>query len=167
MTLTAKKSRKKKIVVSGFTAFLLFVLAFVIFLRQNFTTVEVKGPSMEPTFSEKDHVLVSKAYWLVGDLRRGDIVVVRREDGNGENIIKRINRLGGESVDFMNLPSNYTLAQGEFIVPEDEYYILGDNRPVSEDSREFGPISKSEIIGKVIIIRFGIPSGTTANASEE
>jgi signal peptidase I len=167
MARIAKKSTKKKVVVTGFTVFLLFVLAFVIFLSQNFTTIEVKGPSMEPTFKEKDHVLVSKAYWLVGDLRKGDIVVVRSRDVKGEYYIKRINRVGGESVDFMNLPDNYSLTDGEYIVPDGEYYVLGDNRPASEDSRVWGPVEKSEIIGKVIIIQFGFPSSRTATAKEE
>lgn len=160
-------SKKKKVVVTGFTAFLLFLLAFVIFLSQNFTTVEVKGPSMEPTFSEKDHVLVSKAYWLVGDLKQSDIVVVKSRDKSGELYIKRINRIGGESVDFYNLPQDYSLTNGEFVVPDGEYYLLGDNRPVSEDSRVWGPVEKSEIIGKVIIIKFGFPSSQSAKATSE
>ncbi len=156
-----RSSKKKKVVVTGFTIFLLCVLVFVIFLSQNFTTVEVKGPSMEPTFREKDHVLTSKAYWLVGDLKRGDIVVLRSRDKAGDYYIKRINRVGGEVVDFINLPDSYSITSGEFVVPEGEYYVLGDNRPVSEDSRAFGPVKKSEIIGKVVIIRFGFPVSAT------
>ncbi|MFM9872474.1 MAG: signal peptidase I [Fimbriimonadaceae bacterium] len=159
-------SRKKKVVVTGFTAFLLLVLLFVIFLSQNFKTVEVKGPSMEPTFVEKDHVLTSKAYWLVGDLKRGDIVVVRARDKAGDYYIKRINRIGGESVDFMNLPENYSITNGEFVIPEGEYYLLGDNRPVSEDSRVWGPVERNEIIGKVVIIKFGFPSNQTVKAKD-
>ncbi len=159
-------SKKKKVVVTGFTVFLLFVLAFVIFLNQNFKTVEVKGPSMEPTFYEKDHVLTSKAYWLVGDLKKGDIVVVRSRDKSGDYYIKRINRVGGETVDFTNLPENYSITNGAYVVPEGSYYLLGDNRPVSEDSRIWGPVAKNEIIGKVVIIKFGLPSNQTAKAKE-
>lgn len=160
-------SKKKKVVVTGFTVFLLFVLAFVIFLSQNFTTVEVKGPSMEPTFYERDHVLVSKAYWLVGPLKRGDIVVIKSEDKAGEYYIKRVNRLPGETVDFYNLPQDYSLTNGEFVVPDGQYYVLGDNRPVSEDSRVWGPVDVGEIIGKVIVIRFGLPGSTKANAESK
>lgn len=160
-------SKKKKVVVTGFTVFLLFLLAFAIFLLNNFTTVEVKGPSMEPTFFEKDHVLVSKAYWLVGDLKRGDIVVVKSPKTEGELVIKRINRVGGEPVDFFNLPQDYSLTNGEYTVPDHEYYVLGDNRPVSEDSRTWGPVDKDEVIGKVIIIRFGFSSSASAKAKSE
>jgi signal peptidase I len=163
----SRTSKKKKVVVTGFTFFLLFMLLFVIFLSQNFKTVEVKGPSMEPTFTEKDHVLTSKAYWLVGDLKRGDIVVIRARDKSGDYYIKRINRIGGEAVDFINLPENYSFTNGEYIVPPGEYYVLGDNRPVSEDSRVWGPVEKDEIIGKVVIIKFGLPSTQNAIAKKD
>lgn len=166
-TAAKPASAKKKVVVTGFTVFLLFVLAFVIFLSQNFTSVEVKGPSMEPTFFEKDHVLVSKAYWLVGDIKRGDIVVIKSQDKAGEYYIKRVNRLPGESVDFYNLPQDYSLTNGEFVVPEGQYYVLGDNRPVSEDSRVWGPVDAGEIIGKVIVIKFGLPGSQRASAKSE
>jgi len=166
-TREKRSSKKKKVVVTGFTIFLLCMLAFVIFLSQNFTTVEVKGPSMEPTFKEKDHVLTSKAYWLVGDLKRGDIVVIRSRDEKGEYYIKRINRVGGETVDFINLPDNYSIINGEYVVPDDEYYVLGDNRPVSEDSRIWGPVKSDEIIGKVVIIKFGLPMAASSAAASD
>jgi signal peptidase I len=156
-TKSKPSTKKKRVVVTGFTVFLLFLLAFAIFLSNNFKTVEVKGPSMEPTFNEKDHVLVSNAYWLVGDLKTGDIVVIRGQE-TGEYFIKRINRVGGETVDFFNLPPDYSLTNGEYTVPEGSYYVLGDNRPVSEDSRAWGAVPKGDILGKVIIIRLGLPS---------
>lgn len=163
MALPRAKSSKKKIVVRGFTAFLFFVLAFVIFFSLNFSSVEVRGASMEPTFSTGDHVLVSKAYWLVGNIKQNDIVVVRGREKSGEYYIKRVYKTGGETVDFFNMPAGWSILNGEFVVPDGQYYVLGDNRPVSEDSREWGPVENKEIIGKVIIIRFGMAK---ANASE-
>lgn len=118
---------------------------------------------MEPTFSTGDHVLVSKAYWLVGNIKQNDIVVVRGREKSGEYYIKRVYKTGGETVDFFNMPAGWSILNGEFVVPDGQYYVLGDNRPVSEDSREWGPVENQEIIGKVIIIRFGMAK---ANASE-
>ena len=151
-----KKGQKRKVVFTGFTVFLLFVLAFVLFFRQDFRMAEVKGPSMEPTFKNGDHVLVSKAYWLVGDLRPGDVVVIKPKDQPGEYFIKRIYATAGDKVDFYNIPDSWSIADGDYIVPADQYYVLGDNRPVSEDSRAWGPVERDSIIGKVIVLRPGI-----------
>ncbi|MCA0361476.1 MAG: signal peptidase I [Armatimonadetes bacterium] len=159
--------KKKKQVVRGFTAFLLFVLAFALMMLFNFRTVEVKGDSMVPTFNSKDHVLVSKAYWLVGEVKRNDIVVVKSRDVPNEYYIKRVYATGGDTVDLYNTPEGWSPFEGEveYKVPAGEYYVLGDNRPVSEDSREWGPVKLDEILGKVIVLRFGVPA-TQAQAKE-
>jgi len=117
---------------------------------------------MEPTFNTGDHVLVSKAYWLVGDIMQNDIIVVRSRDKSGEYYIKRVYKTGGETVDFYNMPANWSITNGEFIVPERQYYVLGDNRPVSEDSRTWGPVQLNEVIGKVIVIKFGFMEAKAA-----
>lgn len=109
--------------------------------------------------------MVSKAYWLVGDIKKNDIVVIKRLS-DGEILIKRVYAMGGEKVDFYNVPENWSLTQGEYRVPDGEYYLLGDNRPVSEDSRHFGSVTPQEIVGKVIAVRMGLPSNATANAKE-
>lgn len=137
---------------TGFGAAMLGVLAFAVFFLLNFTTVVVSGGSMLPTFKTGRRLLASKAYWLVGSLRRDDIVVVREKDGKGY-FIKRIYRLAGETVDMVNVPRAplWTLAQGPFVVPPNTVYVLGDNREISSDSREFGPVELSRIIGKVVV----------------
>lgn len=109
---------------------------------------------MEPTFNQGQRLLVSNAYWLVGGIKKNDIVVVKSND---EFIIKRVYALEGETVDLFNIPENYSLTEGEYKVPPGKIYILGDNRPMSEDSRQFGPVDRSEILGKVIVIGFGFP----------
>lgn len=149
-----KPTRKRKVLLTGFGIFLLSVLAFAVFFFFNFHTVEVKGPSMEPTFNQGQRLLVSNAYWLVGEIKKNDIVVVKSND---EFIIKRVYALEGETVDLFNIPENYSLTEGEYKVPPGKIYILGDNRPMSEDSRQFGPVDRSEILGKVIVIGFGFP----------
>lgn len=131
------------------------VLAFAVFFLLNFKTVVVSGPSMLPTFKSGRRLLASKAYWLVGPLRRDDVVVVREADptaGTGY-FIKRIYRLAGETVDMVNVPRTYKLAEGPYKVPAGTVYVLGDNREVSSDSRELGPIELTRIIGKVVVVR--------------
>lgn len=157
-----RPSRRRKAVFTGFGVFLLFVLVFVVFFSFNFKTVEVKGASMEPTFHNGQRLLVSSAYWLVGSLKRNDIVVVQNQ--NNEFIIKRVYAVGGDTVDWYNAPENWSLVNGEYVVPQNQFYLLGDNRPLSEDSREFGPVPANEIIGKVIVVGFGKPPELTAQA---
>ena len=151
-----KKARKRKVLFTGFGVFILFVLAFVIVFYANFTTVQVTGESMEPTLNNGQRVLTTRAYWLVGDIRRNDVVVMRMP-GTGTPIIKRVYAMSGEAVDFYNVPDDCDLARGEYRVPEGTIYVLGDNRPASDDSRSFGPIPTAEVIGKVIRAEFGPP----------
>ncbi len=149
-------TKARKVVFTGFGVFLLFVLAFVLFFYWNFNTIEVKGNSMEPTFHSGQRLLISKAYWLVGDIRKNDIVVVKNVDG-GDTIIKRVYALPGQTVDFYNVPESYDFSKGEYKVPAGELYILGDNRPVSDDSRLFGPVKYGDVLGKVVRVQFGFP----------
>lgn len=125
------------------------ILAMTIFFYLNFTTVVVSGVSMEPTFHDKQRLLASKAYWLVGSLKEKDVVVVKQDEEN-DYIIKRIYKLPGEVVDWANVPGSYRLEKGEYRVPEGHVYVLGDNREVSEDSRKFGPVPIDHIIGKIV-----------------
>ena len=144
---------KKKIAITGFSFVLLAIFALVVFFKTNFEYVIVSGNSMEPTFMDKDKILTSRAYWLVGPIKDGDVVVVRNpeeEEARGY-LIKRVHRMGGEKVDFLNVPEDHRLADGEFVVPADSVYVIGDNRAVSEDSRKFGPVKKSDILGKYVI----------------
>lgn len=109
---------------------------------------------MEPTLSPGTKVLVSSAYWLVGEIQKGDVVVLRSPKDNSV-VIKRVYALDGETVDFLNAPENWSLADGEFVVPNGDIYVLGDNLPASEDSREFGPVEKRRILGKVLVYNQG------------
>lgn len=132
-----------------FGIYLLIALGFAIFYFLNFKTVVVHGQSMMPSLKNGQRILISKAYWLIGGIKRGDIIVMKDANPDGY-IIKRVYRLEGEIVDYANAPDNYSLSSGEYKVPAGHYYILGDNRPESEDSRLFGPVEDFRIIGKVV-----------------
>lgn len=129
---------------------MLFLLAAVIFFARTFFTVQVSGHSMDETFSNGQRLLATRAFWLVGDVRKNDIVVFRQEN-SPSLIIKRVYALGGEEVDWLVAPRDWPLRNGPYTVPAGEVYVLGDNPPESEDSRIFGPISPSQIVGKVVV----------------
>ncbi|MBL8049517.1 MAG: signal peptidase I [Chthonomonas sp.] len=133
----------------GFGVIMLFVLAAVIFIYRNFFTIQVKGRSMLTTFHEGERLLATRAYWLVGPIKRNDVIVIKGTTP-GEFWIKRVNRLGGETVDFLNIPSNYDFENGQYTVPTGTLYVLGDNLVESEDSRTFGPVPLDRVVGKVV-----------------
>ena len=124
-------------VITGFGAAMLGVLAYASFFYFNFKTVQVTGESMEPTFESGRRLLMSKAFWLVGPIQRNDIVVIKTPD-TGETLIKRVKGLPGDVIDFMDIPYSWKLVMGEYKVPAGTFYCLGDNRPVSQDSRDLG-----------------------------
>lgn len=128
---------------------LLGALLFLVFFFYNFQTVTVKGHSMEPTLRDNQRILVCKALWLVGQPKRGDIVVIRG-DRKGEYLVKRVAATGGEFVDYEIQPFEYDFTQGKFKVPEGYVYVIGDNLAASEDSRAFGPVPLERILGKVV-----------------
>lgn len=145
------KKRTRRL-YTGFTLILVLMLIFVALFYRDFQTIQVNGDSMLPTFHSGERLLVSKAYWLVGPIQRNDVVVIRTAKP-GEYLIKRVYRLAGEEVDFLNVPQDYQITQGKYIVPQGSIYVLGDNLPVSEDSRKYGPFDLDDVIGKVVLRR--------------
>lgn len=140
------------------------ILFIVIFYLVNSFLVEsyrVVGASMEPTYKEGDLLIILK---LKNDYKRDDVVILEK---GGEVYIKRILGLPGEHLEFA---SNRFLINGvvreplinsttenfETVISNNGYFVLGDNRSISKDSRVFGEIKEEEIIGKVILKYFNI-----------
>jgi signal peptidase I len=126
---------------------------------------EVEGSSMVPSLQADDEVLVGKWAARFGSLRPGDIVVVRREQEPDWVLIKRIIAVPGERIGFrdgLRLLSGKPAAE-PWLNPryqdltgldpvqlgDNEYFVAGDNRWDSRDSRSFGPVRRSEIVGRV------------------
>jgi signal peptidase I len=124
--------------------------------------VRIQGRSMEPSFSPGQWVLVRQLNWPAVPLRDGDVVVFRHE---GQLLIKRIAALQGEKPPVEDLclpavPSPDLATRDPWLAQElarltapvlaGQLYVLGDNADVSEDSRVFGPIPGSAVIGRVI-----------------
>jgi len=124
----------------------------------------VSGHSMSPTFEPGTWVRATR---VSADLDRGDVVVL--DDGASEYAIKRVVGLPGETVHvwrghvFINkrilvepyIPKKvYTFPrerQAVFVLGPDQYFVLGDNRPASSDSRTYGPIERDQIKGQIAL----------------
>lgn len=137
------------------------IIILVILIRQFLVVpIQVDGPSMEPTLKEGQIMLLNKFAYRFDKPRRFDIVVINE---NGVPIIKRIIGLPGDTVKivgnqlFINEKivkqpfkhqkmSDYQLKQ---TIAKENYFVLGDNRPLSQDSRIIGLISKKDLMGKV------------------
>lgn len=156
--------KRRKMIYSGFGGFLLFMLAVAVFFFYNFKTVEVNGDSMKPTLDTGNKLLITRAYWLVGPIVPDDIVVIKNEQEE-DLIIKRVYKIEGQEVDPKNAPYSYSLADGPYIVPKGTIYVLGDNYQFSQDSRDYGPFSLNDVIGKVVIVQSAI--GKSASAESE
>ena len=151
-----------------YVAIIIIVLLIKQFL---FTTVIVHGASMENTLHDRDIMFLDKIGTKLFGINRFDIVVV---DTDNNKIIKRVIGLPGETVEYRdnklyingkeledNHSSKYTSDFGPITLDNNSYYVLGDNRTNSVDSRMIGSISKSEIIGHARFIifpltRFGV-----------
>lgn len=165
---------------------LAIVLLLFLLLRATVEGFSVDGLSMQPTLHDRDRVLVnkisyqrveprflgwvpvvgdslSKERFLLGGPQRGDIVVFDDPRFQGDEIVKRVIGLPGETVelrggsvfvDGRELEEPYVTAPSSdyrppLLVPEETYYVLGDNRSASVDSRNLGPVPLAAIVGKL------------------
>lgn len=144
-------------------------LVFRYFLIQPFIVV---GQSMEPNFHNKEYLVVDKLSYKIRVPKRGEVIIFHPPQSPRESYIKRIIGLPGEKVEvksgkiYINgklLKESYVLQDiKSTIIPtdmvsqlrDDEYFVFGDNRDHSSDSREIGPIPKSNIQGKVTVVLF-------------
>lgn len=139
------------------------LLAAILFLIVNATTgrFEVRGYSMEPTLYDGQYLIVSKVIYRIYPPERGDIIVFRPPNGDDGEYIKRIVGLPGETIEIRDgivwidgvpLAEPYIVSLGGSSAPrtlgEGEYFVLGDNRANSSDSRSWGALPEEEIIGK-------------------
>lgn len=141
------------------------LLAAVIWLVVNFATARfvVDGSSMEPNFHTGQLLIVNRLAYRFGTLERGDVIVFQYPNNTADDYIKRVIGLPGEKVTISDgkvyvndvlldepyLGPNTILPYGgEWVVPADNYFVMGDNRAHSSDSRSWGMLGKEFVIGK-------------------
>ena len=135
----------------------------IIFLYQ---PVKVEGTSMMPSLVDQERIFVNKFVYRLEAIERGDIVVFRYPYDPSKSYIKRVIGMAGdriridagqvyvngEALDEGYVPSEYIDSRTfpEVVVPANSYYVLGDHRSMSDDSRNFGPVNQSFIYGKAV-----------------
>jgi len=150
-----------------------FLIVYLFFMQPH----QVNGRSMFPTFNSGDYLLTDKVSYRVGEPKMGDVVVFHAPEeascptGTGCDFIKRIIAVPGDSIAlhdnayYVNgeqinesyIPKEFRTLPGKFIegrtvtLGQNEYFVSGDNREYSSDSRVWGPITKSEIVGKAFV----------------
>ena len=142
----------------------LAISAFIIiFLYQ---PVKVEGTSMMPSLEDQERIFVNKFVYRLEPIERGDIVVFRYPRDPSKSYIKRVVAMAGDKVRidggqvYVNgealeetyVPSEYTDQRSypEIVVPAHRYFVLGDHRSMSNDSRDFGSVDQSFIYGKAV-----------------
>lgn len=170
---TTKKSKFKEILREIFIFALIafgIVLPFRMYIAEPYL---VDGRSMDPTFTTGDYLIVDKLSYQIGEPERNSVVVLKYPKNTDKSFIKRIIGLPGERViikdnvvTIINAENpNGFVIDGSYVthtstgsyetkLADDEYYVLGDNRGESFDSRFWGPLQKKYIIGKPIIRLF-------------
>ena len=137
----------------------------IIFLYQ---PVRVEGTSMLPVLEDQDRLFINKLAYRVGEIHRGDVVVFLYPHDHEKSYIKRVIALPGDTlridhgqvyvndarVEEPYVPRQFEddRSQPEMTVPKHEYFVMGDHRSVSSDSRDFGPVDRELIYGKAAFV---------------
>jgi signal peptidase I len=143
------------------------LLTAVIYAAVNFTSARfvIEGPSMEPTFHQWQRVLVNRLAYGFGDPQRGDVVVFNYPLATDRDFIKRVIGLPGETVDIVSgvvLVNGQPLDEpyikepprhdGHWVVGAEQYFVMGDNRNSSSDSRTWGALDRKFLIGRAVAV---------------
>ena len=141
---------------------------------------KIPSASMQPTIKIGDYLLCNQVYYRHHNPKRGDLIIFKGPIDNKKEYIKRIVGIPGDEIElrgnalFVNgrkMDEPYAVYEragaprvirdnfGPFTVPEDEYFVLGDNRYNSLDSRQFGTVKRHKIQGKAIFIFFSWDGG--------
>jgi len=142
------------------------IAAFIIvFLYQ---PVRVEGTSMLPMQEDQDRLFINKIAYRVGEIHPGDVVVFEYPRDHSKSYIKRVIALPGDrlridhGIVYVNgaalrepyVPARYEddRSEPEMVLPPNQYFLMGDHRSISSDSREFGPVDRDLIYGKAVFV---------------
>lgn len=172
--LMYKNMKIKNILVFFWEVFQVVAIALVIVLPIRYFVFQpfiVNGASMEPNFHDGDYLLIDELSYRFNEPQRGDVIVFKYPTDPSQRFIKRIVGLPRETIELtgssiqitdkfgnktvLNEKSyltNNTLFSGiKVVLGEDEYFVMGDNRTHSFDSRKWGALAREYIVGRTII----------------
>lgn len=166
--------RRRSNGIFGYTVFALGLALFIRFFIA--TPYVVSGASMEPTFADWEYLIVDKVIYDIEEPERGDVIVFTLPGDSNRSLIKRVIGLPGETVLIRGAnvsivndenPSGFTLSEpyvnpknassGDIVkttLGDGEYFVLGDNRRVSADSRVWGMLPEKNVTGRVDVRLF-------------
>ena len=146
----------------------------ILIVTFGFQVARVEGQSMAPTLEDQDRLIVNKLAYRIGEPRRGDIVMLYYPLNPDKSFVKRVIAEEGDSVRIVDgrvyvndipLQDDYVSSEfrshddwGPQIIPEGYYFVMGDHRNNSSDSRHWGFVPKKYIIGKVQLRWWPIPT---------
>lgn len=162
---------KEKVIdfIKEISVYIIIVVVIVLLKIYVISPIRVNGTSMDPTLKNGDIMILNKIGYRITKIKRFDIVVIKYKD---ELLIKRVIGLPGEKIKYENntlyvndkaldeefdktYTYNFSIKEiGSTTVPEDSYFVLGDNREVSKDSRSIGFIDREDIVGKSSLTLF-------------
>ncbi|MFD2043931.1 signal peptidase I [Ornithinibacillus salinisoli] len=163
------KVKKKNEWIEWIKAIIIAIILAFIIRNFLFATSIVEGDSMDPTLENGERVIFNKIVYFIGEPARGDIIIIQRPQ---KNYVKRVIGLPGETIEikdhklFINDEQyeqtfiteeaiNHTGNFGPIEIPEDSYFVMGDHRAISKDSRNgLGFITEDEIIGRSELVIF-------------
>ncbi len=147
------------------TVSLIVSALIIVFLYQ---PVKVEGTSMLPGLTDQERIFINKFVYHLEPISPGDIVVFRYPRDTAKSYIKRVIAVAGDRVKIedgrvyvngrrireMYVPDDYRddRSYPETVVPKDSYFLLGDHRSSSSDSRDFGPVEREYIYGKAVFV---------------
>ncbi len=151
----------RTVVIIGAQSAVLVLIAAAFFMR----IPRVTGSSMSPGIDSGEVVLVDTLFYKMRSIRRGDIVAFKHDPGEPELYLKRVVATAGDRIAivagtvYVNgrrqtepyVHDHDTASAAPTVVPPGAFYVLGDNRAHSDDSRRFGPATSSQIVGRAVM----------------
>lgn len=143
----------------------IFVVIYLFIMQPH----EIKGSSMEPNFHDNEYILTDKISYRLHDPVRGDVIIFKAPTNNDVDYIKRVIGSPGDKIKVQNgavyvndvkltedylrdttslFPGSFLSEGQEITVPPGDIFVMGDNRPHSSDSRQFGPVPIDTVIGR-------------------
>jgi signal peptidase I len=170
---TVPETPKAKAIALGLEMLQVLAVSLAIIIPVRWFLIQpfyVQGASMEPNFFDREYLIIDELSYRLGEPNRGDVVVFHYPNDPKQFFIKRVIALPGETVEIMDgkvriyndehpnsvlldetvyLDQDFTAATQTVTLKSDQFFLLGDNRSSSLDSRFFGPVGRDHIVGRV------------------